>query len=346
MPSAKTKDLIDSSDMAESTYYQTNAMFADRYVAGINETFLKENTFMSIINKEQHIGGNDMYQWRIWVDYETVTGDNTLAVNPDTTSVSTTKRDFIKLQTRIVEYRDAVEVTDFTLHHSMAAIGDLLQIEIQRAAEAVTESMNADLFKPKTDATAGWNGFIGLLGVADSSTYTTIYGRVRSAANRLLDATTANTYVSTSESITIAKVRQGYEKVLAHGSSLGDLVIVMHPTQSRILFDTEDAAIRYNNLTMAPAPASWGFDRAMIPYIDGIPVFRDYRCESSAAAADMFAVVDMSRNKGFNLIVSKPMNIRGLAKVGLSEKAYVNFYGAAVYKSPRNIFVHDSLTTS
>ena len=60
----------------------------------------------------------------------------------------------------------------------------------------------------------------------------------------------------------------------------------------------------------------------------------------------MFAVVDFSRDKGFCLIVSKPLGIRGLAKVGTSESAYVNFWGTTAYKSPRNIFLHDSLTAT
>ena len=108
------------------------------------------------------------------------------------------------------------------------------------------------------------------------------------------------------------------------------------------------AAIRYQRgeLAFGAAPASWGFDRGQIPYLDGIPIIRDYYCESSAAAADAFAVVDLSKDKGLNLVVSKALSAGGLAKVGLSEKAYVNFWGAAVYKSPRNIFVHVSLSTA
>lgn len=345
VPSAKTKDTLDSSDMAESDYYQTNAMFADRYVAGITETFLREDSLLTAMPKEQHIGGNDKYQWRLWKTLDTVTGDSTLSVNPDVTSVATKQYDFEKMETRICEYRQGVEVSDFAQHHSMAAIGDLLNKEIQRAASAVTESMNADLFKPKVDDTTGWYGFNGLIGVADSATYTSMYGKTRSSTNRLLDDTTANTYVSTSEGIEVEKVREGYEKVLAHGSNLADLVILIHPTQSRKLFNSEDAAIRNNILTMAGAPPSWGFNRATIPHLDGIPMIRDYRCESSAAAADMFAVVDLSADKGFNLVVSRPLGIRGLAKVGLSEKAYVNFWGCTVYKAPRNVFVHDSLST-
>lgn len=346
VPTPKTKDVIDSSDMAEGTYNQTNAMFADRYVAGITETFLKEDNLLSAMPKEQHVGGNDSYQWRLWVDFETVTGDNTLAVDPNVTAVQRSQRKFEKMQTPIREYRDGVEVTDFTQHHSMAAVGDLLGLEIQRASEAVVDSMNADLFKPKSDDTAGWKGFVGLLGVADSATYTSLYGKTRSAANRLLDATTANTYVSTAEAISVSVIRSGYEKVLAQGSDLSSLAIVIHPTQMRRLWDTEDSAIRNNILTMAGAPPSFGFNRAVVPHLDGIPMIRDYRCESSAAAADCFGVVDLSPSKGFVLVVSKPLGVRGLAKVGTSESAYVSFWGAAVYKAPRNVFMHDSLTTS
>jgi len=345
VPTAKTKDVIDSGDMAESTYNQTNAMFADRYVVGITETFLKDDSLMTALPKEQHIGGNDKFQWRIWTQFTTVSGTNTLAVDPNVTSVQRTQRDFERMESRIVEYRDGVEVTDFTQHHSMAAIGDLLGQQITRAAEAVTESMNADLFKGNTEATTGWNGFVGLIGYADSTTFSTLFGKTRSAANRLLDSTLTNTYVTTSEAITSSVIRSGYEKVLAHGSDVNNLVIVIHPTQVRLLFDTEDADIRHPILTMGPAPASFGFDRKVIPLFDGIPMIRDYRCESSSAAADMFAIVDFSSDKGLRLVVSRPLGARGLAKVGTSESAYVNFWGAAIYKSPRNVFVHDSLTT-
>ena len=346
VPSTKTKDILDSGSMDEGTYNQTNAMFADRYVAGITETFLRDDTLLTAMPKEQHLGGNDKYQWRIWTSYTTVTGDNTLAVNPTITSVARTTRTFEKMESRIVEYRDGVEVTDFTQHHSMAAIGDLLGKQLDRAAQAVTESMNADLFKPKTDNTTGWLGFVGLIGVADSATYTSMYGKTRSAANRLLDGTVGNTYITAAAPISVSVVRLGYEKVLAHGSAINSLVIVAHPTQVRRLFDTEDAGIRHSPLTMNAAPPGFGFSRTMVPHLDGIPIIRDYRCESSAAAADMFAVVDFSADKGFNLIVSRPLGARGLAKVGTSEAAYVNFWGAAIYKSPRNVFVQDSLTAT
>lgn len=342
---AKTKNVIDATDMAESTYNQTNAMFADRYVAGITETFLMDDSLLTAMPKENHIGGNDKYQWRLWVDFVTTTGNNTLAVDPNVTSVTRTQRDFEKMESPIREYRDGVEVTDFTQHHSLAAVGSLMDIEITRAAEAVTQSMAADLFKGKVEATAGWLGFNGLIGFADSSTHSTLYGKTRSAANRLLDATLANTYVSTSEGITITLVRSGYEKVLAQGSSLGDIVIVMHPVQMRRLWDTEDADIRHI-ITVSTAPPAFGFTRSVVPHIDGIPVIRDYNCQSSAAANDMFAIVDFSKNKGLNLIVSKPLGMRGLAKVGTSESAYVSFWGQTVYKAPRNVFVHDSLTAT
>lgn len=343
---AKTKDVIDATDMAEGTFKQTNAFFADRYVSGITETFLKSDNLLTAINKEQHIGGNDYYQYKLWVSFGDVDGTNTAAVNPNVTSVATTQRNFEKMQTRICEYRDAVEVSDFVLHHAAGAIGDLLGLELERAAQWVTNSMNADLYKGKVDATSAWYGFAGLIGYADSSSHGTMYGgKTRSATNRLLDATTANTYVSTSEAISIEVVRAGIDKVLAHGSARSDLLVVMHPTQYTKIMNSQDAGIRHNILTMGGAPPSFGFNCSVMPYIDGRPILLDYHCESSAGAQDMFGVIDMSTDKGLSLIVSKPLGARGLAKVGTTEKVYVSFYGCTVYKSPRNIFVHDSLTT-
>lgn len=337
VPTAKTKDVVDNSSMDESTYTQTNAMYADRYVAQITETFLMSDNLLKAMPKEQHIGGNDNYQWKIWIDFIDSSSES-LAVNPDSLAVERTKRKFEKLQTPIKEYRDGVEVSDFTQYHSRAAIGDLLGIEVERAAQAVTQSMAADIFKENADGDGVQ--FLGLEAVADSTGNATLYGKTRTTANRLKADSLADTYVTTSEGIDFSVVRAGYEKVLAQGSELSSLSIVAHPTQVRRLFDSAESNIEHPILTMGPAPASFGFNRNVIPMIDGIPIIRDYNC-----ANDSFYVVDLSQDKGFVLVVSKPLGMRGLAKVGTSESAYVNFYGAAVYKAPRNVFLHDSLTT-
>lgn len=343
VPTAKTKDIIDSSDMAESTYYQTNAMFADRYVAGITETFLMDDTLLKALPKEQHIGGNDQYQWRIWTEFFTGSSD-TAAVNPDVTSVQRNQKDFEKMQTPIKEYRWGVEVSDFTQYHARQAIGDLLGQQIERAAKIVTQSMAADIFKENADGDSAQ--FLGLEAVADSTGNATLYGKTRTTTNRLKTTTLAETYDTTSEAITVALVREGYEQVLSRGSQLNDIAIVMNPLQVRKLFDSQDnAAATYNStithpVTFDAAPPEFGFKRNLMPHIDGIPIIRDYNCNT-----DDYYVVDLSRDKGFVLVVSKPMGVRGLAKVGTSESAYVNFYGCTVYKSPRNIFMHGGLTT-
>lgn len=340
----KTKDTIDTNQMEQTSYYQTNAFFADRYTPGITETFLKSDSLLKAMLKVPHTGGNDKYQWKIWVDFGTFTGTNTAAVDPNITSVTRTKREFIKLETPIREYRDGVEITDFTQYHAQSVV-NLMDEEIMRAAEFVTNSMNADLFKGYADGTTGWKGFNGLLYIADSSTYTSLYGRTRSAANRLLDSTTANTYVTTAEDFTLAVARSMYEKVLGQGSTLSEIAFVGHPTQARLLFDREGAQLRNNQISMAGAPPEFGFSRAMIPYIDGIPFIRDYYCTDASGNADTVAVVDLGKD-GFVLVTSKPLDVRGLAKVGTSESAYVSFWGQAVYKRPRNICLHDDLTTS
>jgi hypothetical protein len=341
----QTKDVVSSATMDEATYYQTNAMFADRYVQGITETFLFDDNLMKVLPKEQHVGGNDYYQWKIWVDGPTLGESSTsLAVDPSITSLARSVRKFEKMQTPIKEYRDAVEVTDFVQYHSRQAVGDLLAIEVERAAKFVAQSMASDIFKENADGASVQ--LLGLEAVADSTGNTTLYGKTRSTANRLKAATLTDTYVSTSEAITSSVLRTGYEKVLAAGSNVSDIVITMNPAQCTKLFNTFDnTAATYNSiinspvLTMQGAPASFGFQRNVIPHFDGIPIIRDYNCQT-----DAFYVVDVSAEKGFVLVTSKPLGLRGLAKIGASEAAFVNFYGCTVYKNPRNVFLHDGLT--
>jgi DNA-binding transcriptional MerR regulator len=348
-PTVKTKDVIDTGSMNEATYYQTNAMFADKYVPGIVETFQKSDSLLSAMMKESYTGGNDKYQWRIWTEFDTFTGDNTAAVDPDVTAVATKKRDFIKLETPIREYRQAVEVTDFTQYHSRAAVGDLLMQEAIRAAEVVTNSLNADLYKGKCDATTGWLGVNGILAIADSTTYSTLYGKVRSTSNMLKQGTLDYTYDDTAEAISISLIREGYAYVNSAGTNISDMAIVMHPHQwIRVLNTQDDAAATYTStvvhpITMSAADPAFGFKRNIIPHIDGIPVILDEYCTDATGAADTFVVVDMSKD-GFVLVTSKPIGMTGLAKVGTTEKVYVNWYGTAVYKKPRNIHLHDGLT--
>jgi len=345
-PTVKTKDVIDTGSMNEATYYQTNAMFADKYVPGIVETFQKSDSLLSAMMKESYTGGNDKYQWRIWTEFDTFTGDNTAAVDPDVTAVATTKREFLKLETPIREYRQAVEVTDFTQYHSRAAVGDLLMQEAIRAAEVVTNSLNADLYKGKCDATSGWLGVNGLLAIADYSNHGTLYGRTRSSYAKLYNA---NAYDSTAEAISIALIREGYAHVNSAGTQISDMAIVMHPHQwIRVLNSQDDTAATYNStvqhpITMSPADPTFGFKRNVIPHIDGIPVILDEYCVEAGGDADTFAVLDMSKD-GFVLVTSKPIGMTGLAKVGTTEKVYVNWYGTAVYKRPNNIYLHDDLT--
>lgn len=339
---ARTKDVITSQSMAEGVYTQTNAMFADRYVAGITETFLMDDSLLKVLAKEQHIGGNDQYQWRIWTEFVDASTE-TAAVNPDNTSVVRQKKDFEKMQTPIKEYRWGVEVSDFTQYHSRQAIGDLLGQQIDRATKIVVQSMASDIFKENADGDSFQ--FLGLEAVADSTGNATLYGKTRTDANRLKTATLAETYSTTSEAISVSVVRKCYEQPLARGSALTDIVVVTNPTQVRKLFDSQDnVAATYTSTIVHPvtfdaAPPEFGFKRSLIPHVDGIPIIRDYNC-----GAQKLFIVDISRDKGFVLVTSKPLGVRGLAKVGTSESAYVNFYGCTVYKSPRNIFMHDGLT--
>jgi hypothetical protein len=173
-----------------------------------------------------------------------------------------------------------------------------------------------------------------------------LYGRTRSSYAKLYNA---NAYDSTAEAISIALIREGYAHVNSAGTQISDMAIVMHPHQwIRVLNSQDDTAATYNStvqhpITMSPADPTFGFKRNVIPHIDGIPVILDEYCVEAGGDADTFAVLDMSKD-GFVLVTSKPIGMTGLAKVGTTEKVYVNWYGTAVYKRPNNIYLHDDLT--
>lgn len=334
---ARTKDILSSGDMATS-YDQAGAMFADRYVPGITETFLKDDTLLRALVKEQHIGGNTKYQWRIWTDFIDASTES-LAVDPDDVAIQRNFSKFIKLETPLKEYREGVEITDFTIYHSAAEIGELMEQQINRHAERITQSMAADIFKEEADGDG--IQFMGLKAVANSGNNTTLYGLTRSVANRLAPDAAGDTYDNTSHTsgLTIALARAAYEKVLAQGSNFADIAIVTNPRHVTQLYNDSDTRVRHEAMGTGAFPG-FGFRREVIPTLDGAPIIRDYNCP----LGDMY-IVDMSR-EGAVLVVSKALGVRGLSKIAASESAYVNFYGAFVYKRPRNVFMYDNIGTA
>lgn len=319
----ETKDVLDTTTNA-GTYTQTNVEFNDVFTPLLVSTFNQQTNYLGAIRKVDHVEGGINYGWRIITNQGT-----SFAVDPDNnTAVATTVRK-LKLQTPIKVYRASVEVSDFTLFHSRAALGDLLMRDAENTMRDMLKQLNRDLFAEIADGTN--NSVLGLEAVADSAGNTTLYGFTRSAANRLAPDTATDTYQAIGGAISSAKVREAMRKVEIQGVARSSLRILVNPKQRDALFELEDANLRYDG-----ARADFGFRQMAVPSYDGVPMLVDPDCPE-----DSLFVVDTESDV---LVMSKAPQMRGLAKVGASEKVYVETYLAHVYLEPRKIHMLDTLS--
>jgi hypothetical protein len=314
----ETKDTLDTSTNS-STYTQNIVEFADVYLPTIIDTFNNQTTLFGRLRKVDNIQGGNKYGWRITTDQS-----SSLAVDPDINSVDKDPVKKLKLQTDMKEYRIGVSVSDYTLYHSRAAIGDLFMIEVEKRMRDLMKDLNKDLFDQQTD-----NGLpIMGLGVANSASVTTMYGLTRSTANRLAPDAAADTYLALSYGVTVTAVRAGVQKVEIEGASRGSLRLVVNPKQRDAIFNLEDTKIRYMN---EPRLGFFGD-----PSLDGIPMIVDSDCPN-----DSVFVID---DETTYLVISKAPQLVGLAKVGAAEEAYISTYLALVLEQPRRIYWLDTLS--
>jgi hypothetical protein len=305
-----------------SAYTQNIVEFADMFIPGLVDTFNNQTNLFGATRKVPHIDGGDKYGWRI-----TTSQKSSLSVDPDDNTVVKSFSNKVKLQTGIKEYRNGISVSDWTLHHSRASIGDLMAVEVDKAMRDLMRDINNDLFTEQGLETQ--NKVLGLEFVADSAGNTTLYGFTRSTTNRLAPAAAADTYQAIGGALTTDKLREAIRKVEVEGAQRGNLRLVTNPTQRDKLFELEDGALRYMNNA-----ARMGFDGS--PVYDGIPMIVDSSCQT-----DAIFVIDM---ESYYIVVSRPPQMVGLAKVGAAEEAYVTVYLAAVYEQPRRIHMLDTLT--
>ena len=321
MGDLETKDVLDTTTNT-SAYTQSPVEFADLYLPGIIETFNLQANLFGQLPKRDHLMGGINYGWRLKSDQAT-----SLSVDPDSVSIIKDPVNKVKVTTPIKEYRVGVSVSDYTLHHARASIGDLFQIEVQARMRDLMRDLNNDLFKENADGDG--NQLLGLEAVADSAGNTTLYGFTRSVANRLAPDAAANTYQAIGGALTTAKVRDAYEKIEVDGAFIEDLRIIINPRQRSKLFELEDGNQRYGT------PARLGFE-GNISY-DGITVIVDSSCQQ-----DALFVVDFASEF---IVLSRPPQVIGLAKVGAADEAYISVYLAHVYDKPRRIHMLDTLTT-
>jgi hypothetical protein len=315
------KDTLDSGSNT-SSYTQNSVEFADVFVPGLVDTFNNQTNLFGAVRKVDNIEGSNKYGWRIGTSQQ-----SSLAVDPDDSSVNKKFMNKLKLQTPIKEYRLGVSVSDYTLTHSRAAVGDLFRIEVEKAMRDVMKDINKDLFTEQADGDG--NKLLGLEAVADSAGNTTLYGLTRSTANRLAPDSAADTYQAVGGALTTALIRGAARKVEVEGALRSNLRIVCNPAVRDKLFELMDDNQRFNG-----SAAMFGFT-GQTSY-DGIPMIVD-----SDAQSDALFVID---DESYYIVVSRAPQVIGLAKVGAAEEAYVSVYLAAVYEQPRRIHMLDTLS--
>lgn len=316
----KTKDTLDTATNTEGTYSMNIVEFNDVFVPGLIETFNQVTDTFNVIEKKDNLAGTNNYGWRITTDQET-----SFAVDPDDPTITKVTAGKEKLQTDMKVYRKGVSVTDYMLEFSRAAIGDLLQLEANKQMADMRKAINRDMFTAQTDS---GNKILGLPAVADSSTYSTLYGKSRTTSNRLKHGTIANTYEDISGNLTTARLREAISYLEVEGSRRGDIIIVCGPNVRDDIFELLGGQ---QQLFEKPA---FGFEGAI--RFDGVPVLPDSDC-----ASDSLFVIDKS---ACYAVVGKAPQMTGLAKVGAAEEAYVETYLAHVYEQPRRIVWLDGLT--
>ena len=315
----ETKDTLDTGSNP-STYVQASVEFNDIFVPGLVETFNQRTDLFSQLEKRDHIMGTPNYGWRITEDQKTG-----LSVDIDNPTVAKSFAEKGKLQTPLKEYRNGISVTDFMILHTRASMGDLFMVEADKAMKDLRKDINRDLFTEQVDDTTK---ILGLEAVADSAGNTTLYGKTRSAANRLAPDAPDDTYQEVGGALTTELLREAYSKVWVEGAEFNNLRMVMSPTQRKRLFELQDAK---QDLFRE---ADFGFSGAL--RFDGIPIIVDSDCQN-----DAIYVVDF---ESYYVVMSRMPQLVGLAKVSAAEEAYVVTNLAVVYEQPRRIFMLNTLT--
>lgn len=313
------KSTLDTTTNA-GAYTESPVEFADLFIPGLVETFNNQATLFGAVRKVNHLMGGNMFGWRITTDQA-----SSLAVDPDDPTVVKDPVNKLKLHTEIKEYRIGVSVSDYTLWHARATMGDLLAEEANKRMQDLIHDINTDMYTEQVD-TAG-NKILGLESVADSAGNASMYGKTRSTANRLAPAAAGDTYNNVAGALTTVAVRDGLSKVEIAGALRGNLRIVTSPAVRDDLFELLDGQ---QQLYAIP---QFGFSGQLS--FDGVPIIVDSFCPS-----DSLFVID---DECYYLVISRGPQLIGLAKVGAAEEAYVSVYLAAVYEQPRRIHMLNGL---
>lgn len=312
-------DTLDRDTNSEGTYGISAVELADVFQPTIIESFNQQTNFFGALPKRDHLEGTSHYGWRIKTDQS-----SSLAVDPDSKTVSEDAVNKEKLRTEIKVYRVGVSVNDYIEYHSRLGAPTLLMNEAELRMDDLMKDINKDLFAEQADS---GNNVLGLKAVSDATGNSTLYGKTRTTSNRL-KAGDGKTYTTSTGTLDTAAMRDAIDKVESEGAFRGDMRIVASPANRTRLFELQDSK---QDLTLSP---QFGFSGQIA--FDGIPVIVDSDCPDESVF-----VVDFASEY---IVVSKAPQMVGTAKTDASESAYVETYLAHVYELPRRIHEKDGIT--
>lgn len=315
----------DTNQSTDTDYLQSAAELSDIYAPAITKMLNQKTVYWNLLPKVD-FSGREAITWRAENTANTTAGP--YAEGAAILRGNTTRQ---KLREEFKFYSVGVEVTGQMIESAKSGIGDVFAAEVEAATRALLDNMNTALFG--TTGLFTETGFLGLEYIATSTTYPTLYGLTRSAANMLGNG---NSEFSAQASAAISKptLRTAIRTLEVNGADRSGFVFVCHPLQRDMVLDLLDDAQRF----MSPAPRA-GFEG--LATFDGVPIYTDFRVNTD----DIF-LVNLGGN-GMRLGVQVPVRYEDLAKTADSRSGFLKFYGNQYALAPRQaLYMIQGLATS
>lgn len=314
-------------DTNSTSYTQSAAELSDIYDPVIYDALNHSLVTWNILEKDDYSNkGNNLVQFTLR------TGANTSASFYSGNAVSTGTVTREKYQTKFKKVQVGVEVDgDMIAAAKGGNVSDVFAQELEDSVNDMLDVVNAALFGTKGAETD--TEIIGFEYIADSASYTTLYGQSRTAANKLAPDSAGDTYIDGSSAIvSMDNLRKAIEQAVVEGANKRNLVFITSPTQGRMMRNKFDDLRRLNG----PTDTQFGFSTDL--FIDGVPVFEDKDCNSD----DIF-LIDRETHR---IAIWVPPTVEKLSKDGDYEGAFVKMYLATYNRAPRRLVqIHSNATS-
>jgi hypothetical protein len=307
-------------------YFQSDAELQDIYDPVIYNALNQDTITWNLLMKDDESGrGNNHMQFKL------KTGINETVQYYKGNQVNTGDGERQKYQTRFKKASVGVSVDgDMIAAARGGPVDEVFALEVEEASEDLREFINESLFG--TTGAESDAAIIGMEYIADSSTHTELYGKTRTAANKLAPDSAGDTYIDGgSDVIGLDELRAAKRQAIEEGARKENLVFITSLVQGdkyRGKFD--DSRVRDS-----PTDTRMGFETDM--FIDGIPIFEDTDCPDES----WFLVDTESHRVGMWV----PPTIERLGKTADAEDAFIKTYFAVYNRRPRALVqIHSNAT--